>query len=80
MQELKSFSAFRLCGRKSKLLHLPLPASVLQYMELELFTSFDAGIHRIHLYRILHTEKVKDGLTLAHIHQYYAQWRIDHGT
>jgi flavin reductase (DIM6/NTAB) family NADH-FMN oxidoreductase RutF len=77
MRQMKGFSTFRLCGSKSKLLQLPLPASVLRYMELELFTSFDAGIHRIHIYKILHAEKVKDGATLAHIHQYYAQWRIN---
>lgn len=80
MQKMKSFSTFPVCKRKSRLLHLPLPASVLRYKELELSTSFDAGIHRIHIYKVLHGEKVKeDEDTLAHIHQYYAQWRIDRG-
>jgi hypothetical protein len=41
--------------------------------------SFDAGIHRIHVYENVHEEMVSQGKTLSHIHQFYAQWRYDRG-
>jgi hypothetical protein len=76
MQDMQAEDKFPASGR-SAFLNLPIPASVLYYKELELIDSVDAGIHRIHFYKVLHAEKVRDGQTLAHIHQYYAQWRID---
>ncbi len=29
-------------------------------------------------FKNVNRKKIKDGLTLPHIHQYYGQWRIDH--
>ena len=77
MQAMREFDNFSILEERSKLFKMPLPAFVLHYKELERIDSFDVGIHRIHSYRVLHSEKVREGYTLAHIHQYYAQWRID---
>lgn len=76
MQDMQTEDKFPVSS-KSTVLSLPVPASALHYKELERLGSFDAGIHRIHFYKVLHAGKVRDGQTLAHIHQYYAQWRID---
>jgi hypothetical protein len=79
MQEMAPPGKFRLSPHTSATYGLPLPPSVLRYRELQQTGSFDAGIHRIHLYDTVHEEKIEEGITLAHIHQYYAQWRLDHG-
>jgi flavin reductase (DIM6/NTAB) family NADH-FMN oxidoreductase RutF len=77
MQEMQSFSMFTLSSQSSSSFNIPLPAGTLRYKELEQFSSFDAGIHRIHFYRCVHTAHVQNGRTLSHIHQYYAQWMSD---
>lgn len=77
MQNLRDVASFRCHSRRSAEFNLPLPASVLSYLELRRLDSFDVGIHRIHSYEIVRTEKIHDGGALTHIHQYYAQWRID---
>ena len=46
--------------------------------QLELEGSLDWGIHRIHFYRVLFHLQA-NGQPVTHIHQYYAQWRSDHG-
>jgi hypothetical protein len=79
MQELRDRTLFNCSSHVSKTYGIPLPKEVLRYRELKQTGSFDAGIHRIHFYEQVHEEKLKEGLTLAHIHQYYAQWRLDHG-
>ncbi|MEX2231750.1 MAG: hypothetical protein WD824_06305, partial [Cyclobacteriaceae bacterium] len=78
MKDMKDFDEFSILNEPSAILKLPIPSAALHYKELELIDSFDAGIHRIHFYKNVHNEKITNGLTLAHIHQYYAQWRIDH--
>lgn len=62
----------------SKYLGIPLPAGTIGYRELELEGSVDWGIHRIHFYRVLFQVQPK-AQPVSHIHQYYAQWRSDHG-
>lgn len=79
MQELRARELFSCSPHVSKVYGLPLPQQAIRYRELNQTGSFDAGIHRIHFYEQVHEEKLKAGLTLAHIHQYYAQWRLDHG-
>lgn len=79
MQELRERTLFNCASRVSKTYEIPLPREVIRYRELSQTGSFDAGIHRIHFYEQVYEEKLKEGLTLAHIHQYYAQWRLDHG-
>jgi len=77
MQEMKAKENFSVSQLRSHTFNIPLPDSVTEYFELELETSFDAGIHRIHHYRIVYHHR--EGTScLAHVHQYYAQWRQDH--
>jgi hypothetical protein len=62
----------------SNLFRIPVPAGALKYIELKRIRSVDAGIHRIHLYEKVNEESLCDGKTLAHVHQFYAQWRLNH--
>lgn len=79
MQELNEESRFQLHDEKSKSFNFRLPKNVIRYQELKRIDSFDHGIHRIHLYEVIHRQVIEEGKsTLAHIHQYYAQWRFDH--
>ena len=56
-----------------------LPASTNGYRELRQVESFDIGIHRIHTYETEYVERPSHADILGHIHQYYAQWRMDRG-
>lgn len=78
MRDMQDLSLFQTFLEKSSVLQLPVPASALRYKELEVLDSFDRGIHRVYVYRVVGEKHLKDGNTLAHIHQYYAQWRINH--
>ena len=76
MQELKPKESFFFSESLSNVFKLPLPQSVLSYRELELVGSFDHGIHKLLLYKIISSQVVsKDPSTLAHIHNCYATWR-----
>lgn len=77
MKDLREPNGFELHLEKSTTFGYPLPLWVTRYRELAQIDSFDYGIHRIHIYDIVHEQRVntKDSV-LAHIHQYYAQWRI----
>lgn len=77
MKNMAGHSGFPLLPEKSRVLKMPIPAFALKYYELKRLDSFDAGIHRIHIFHCLHKENISNGHTLAHIHQYYAQWRLD---
>jgi hypothetical protein len=79
MKDPDGFQSFKLNGEMSEYLNYPLPADVLRYHELEVCDFADVGIHRIYFYKILNSKEISAGPTLAHIHQYYAQWRKDHG-
>ena len=80
MKELQNENEFQIHSSRSKNFNFPLPSSVTYYRELKRIDSFDHGIHRIHLYEIIHQQAVSTNKsTLSHIHQYYTQWRIDHG-
>jgi hypothetical protein len=78
MTEMNSRTSFKLSVHESSQFGIPLPESVLSYRELKRSGSFDAGIHRIHTYEVVHEEKLAEGEGLAHIHRYYAQWRLNH--
>jgi hypothetical protein len=78
MMEMCDVRSFRNVNQYSTTYKIPLPAATLSYRELNQFESFDAGIHRIHFYEQVYEENLRDGMTLAHIHQFYAQWRSDH--
>jgi flavin reductase (DIM6/NTAB) family NADH-FMN oxidoreductase RutF len=78
MRQMGHYNDFELHKNVSQILLLPLPASVTRYYELERIDFYDVGIHRIHLFRILNKEIVDPkNDTLAHVHQFYAQWRKD---
>jgi hypothetical protein len=69
---------FKLAPHATQRFGLPLPEPVLRYRELTVTDYFDAGIHRIILYRIETDVNVAPGKRLSHLHQYAVQWRVDH--
>ncbi len=76
MQELKPKENFFFSESLSSVFKIPLPKSILSYRELELAGSFEYGIHKLLLYKIISSQAVsKDLSTLAHIHNCYATWR-----
>ena len=76
MQELKPNENFFFSELRSSVFKLPLPQSLLSYRELELVGSFEHGIHKLLLYKIISSQAVnEDTSTLAHIHNCYATWR-----
>jgi hypothetical protein len=80
MNDLQNKDLFTLHQKRSSTFNFPLPASALRYRELTRIGSCDHGIHRIHFYKIINDEVLSNSSsTLAHIQQYYAQWRINHG-
>ena len=80
MMDLQNEPRFMLHHRRSRVFNFPLPEWALRYREMIHIGSHDHGIHRIHFYRIVHSEVLANaGPTLGHIHQYYAQWRMDQG-
>ena len=80
MKGLQKENEFPLHSMRSKTLQFPLPLGVISYCELKKIDSFDDGIHRIHVYEVIHRQMVQNEKPfLTHIHQYYAQWRVDHG-
>ena len=76
MRQLTRKAEFDLAMEHSKIFHHPLPKGVGFYRELELIDQVDVGIHRLLIYKVIHALKIKDIISLTHIHQYYAQWRI----
>ncbi len=80
MKELTGENRFFLHTENSKAFNFPLPKEIIRYRELKQIDFLDHGIHRIHLFEVLHEQTVAQGKsTLTHIHQYYAQWRLDQG-
>ncbi len=80
MQELKPKEEFFFSESLSNVFNLPLPKSLLSYKELELIESFEYGIHKLLLYKIISSQIVNKELsTLAHIHNSYATWRYNKG-
>jgi len=79
MAGLKDEKLFPLHRERSGFFDFPLPSFVLRYREMNVTDSFDHGIHRIYLYEVVNQKSVQQSNTLAHIHQYYAQWRKDQG-
>jgi hypothetical protein len=78
MTDLQNEGRFMLHHNRSRIFNFPLPEWVLRYKEMIHTGSIDMGIHRIHFYRIINSEALENaGPTLAHIQQYYAQWRMD---
>jgi hypothetical protein len=80
MRELKGKDQFLFDSRLSQVLQLPLPQSATHYRELELLDSFEHGIHRFFLLKIINQGQIENRLeTLAHVHNVYATWRHSKG-
>lgn len=77
MKEARPVSEFTTQG-VSSILQTPLPENTTHYRELQVVSSIDIGIHRVFLYRILNDVRLQSSPRLSHIHQYAAQWRVDH--
>ena len=76
MQDLKPKDKFPFTESFSINFGLPLPESTLSYQELELIESFEEGIHKLLVFKILSQQIMKENeATLAHIHNVYATWR-----
>lgn len=74
MRNMRPADQFEMKTDRSLLFQVPVPAGAVNYLELEWVGSFDHGIHRIHSYRIVNRVELAQGVRLAHVHQYYAQW------
>lgn len=79
MQDLRRPETFRSISDKSESFNLPMPENVSVYRELKQIDSLDHGIHRIHFYEVVSHRTNAPYSTLAHIHQYFAQWRLNKG-
>lgn len=79
MQGLRRHEEFSLAPTISEKLGIPLHPLATSYKELRQMESFDIGIHRIHIYEIVNEAKITVNDTLAHIHNYYAQWLLSQG-
>ena len=80
MQEVKPKDNFPFGDISSSQFQLPLPQPVLQYRELELTGSFEHGIHKLLLFKIVSRQTLSaEPATLAHIHNVYASWRYNKG-
>ena len=76
MQPMKEKHSFRFSPENSPFFQLPVPLHALQCYELELQSSFKAGIHKIMLFRIRNEFTVNaEFASLAHVHNVYATWR-----
>ena len=76
VQELRSKDNFPFGNTNSAAFQLPLPQSALYYRELELIRTFEHGIHKLLLYKIVSGQMVNhEPATLAHVHNVYATWR-----
>lgn len=80
MAELKSIPGDNkfLLSEKFK---LPVADGAISYLELERIAGegFDAGVHRVHIFRIVNEKILGKGNPLAHIHNYAAAWRQRQG-
>ena len=79
MQDLKTPETFVTDTDRSERFSLPLPENVTMYRELTQIGSLDHGIHRIHFYDVVNYHNNAEQSRLAHIHQYFAQWRLNQG-
>ncbi|MBC8046791.1 MAG: hypothetical protein H7Y00_08350 [Fimbriimonadaceae bacterium] len=80
MQGLKSIDNFKTGSLRTELFNYPLPDETLSYREMELQDHFDAGIHRLLFYKIIHQKVISNNsATLCHLHKHYITWRNKKG-
>ncbi|MEQ8362507.1 MAG: hypothetical protein RH948_06520 [Cyclobacteriaceae bacterium] len=75
MRQMKPIQEFDISDEYSDLFKFPLPKRTSHYRELEIASTFDLGIHRVFLYKIVNEKSIKIIFPLFHIHNYYGQWR-----
>ena len=76
MQPMKEKNSFRFSPELSPNFQLPVPDHALYCYELELQSTFKAGIHKIMLFLVRNEFAVNSGFaSLAHVHNVYATWR-----
>ena len=76
MQDFKSPEHFHFSRSVSLHFGLPVPEKGVRYRELALEDSFNHGIHKIMMFRVVNQESLdQESTTLAHIHAAYATWR-----
>lgn len=78
MRQPANAASFNLADQATEKFGLPLPQPVISYRELIVTDYFDAGIHRIITYAVKNSRDIMQGHRLSHVHQYAAQWRVDH--
>lgn len=61
-------------GGISKHYQLPYLPETLSYLELEFQKSMSIGIHQLNFFKITGKEKIQEGKSLSHIHQFTAVW------
>ncbi len=80
MQPLKPVADFPFSGQVSTTFGLAVPQNAFLYRELNLIDTFTRGIHKIMLFKIVHSQQIMPSNdTLAHIHNSYATWRYKKG-
>ena len=77
MRDLQDSDKFQIDQNKSECYKFPLPEHVFTYRELRQFDFLDHGIHRMHFYEVVNVWAGVENSKLAHIHQYFAQWRLN---
>lgn len=76
MQPLKPGDQFPFSQSLSENFKWPIPEQAISYRELELLESFNHGIHKILLFKIVSQRQLQGGNdSLCHIHNSYATWR-----
>jgi hypothetical protein len=80
MRATQPRETFEFEPEQSHVLKYGLPKGTVAYRELQLKTSFKHGIHTIMIFRILHKDTIRNGISrLSHVHNAYATWRFNKG-
>jgi len=80
IEDLRPTSSFDFSSRLSEVYKLPIPNPTQSYCEMKQIDTIDIDLHRLHFYEVANRKKLKvDQPALAHVHQYYVQWRLTHG-
>lgn len=80
MQNLKAKDNFPFSEALSEQFKMPLPRHAVSAKELVMLNSFNYGIHKIMLFKIVAGQQLAPQTdTLAHIHNSYATWRYKNG-
>ncbi len=80
MQNPRGRENFAFLKEDSEHLKIAVPQGACNYRELEKIDALDVGLHRLQFYRVINSVQLQEpDQTLAHIHFYYADWRLRQG-